>query len=47
MNNFEVTMKNIVLNYHLFELDLTIKEYESHLVNPDPVIEENNRETQE
>ena len=33
MPNFDVTMKNIVLNYHLFETDTIIKEYKSHLLS--------------
>ena len=45
--NADRTMKNIILNYHIFKLDDIIKEYESHLIKPDPVIECNDRETQE
>ena len=47
MHNADRTMKNIVLNYHLFQLDTIINEYESRLINPDTVLKENNHETQE
>ena len=41
------TMKNIILDFHLFELDEIIKEYEPRLINTNPVLEDNNNETQE
>ena len=39
------TVKNIILNYYLFELDDIIKEYESRLIKPDPVLKDDHRET--
>ena len=47
MPNYDGTMKNIVLNSRLFKLDDIIKEYESRLTKPNPVLEENYPETQE
>ena len=47
MPNSDGTMKNIVLNYRIFKLYDIIKEYESRLTKPNPVLEENYRETQE
>ena len=47
MPNADRTLRNIILDYHLFKLDDIIKSYESRLVNPDPVLEDNNRETKE
>ena len=41
------SMKNIILNSHIFELYDIIKEYESRLINPNPVIKYNNCETKE
>ena len=38
-------MKNIILYSRLFELDNIIKEYESRLIKPDPVIKDDHRET--
>ena len=40
-------MKNLILNYHLSVLDEIIKEYESRLINPDPVLEANHCETKD
>ena len=40
-------MKNLILDSHIFELDDIIKEYESRLINPNPVLEYDHREAQE
>ena len=40
-------MKSLIINSCLFKLDSIIKEYESRLTKPNPVLEENYRETQE
>ena len=39
------TMKNLILNYYLFELDDIIKEYGSRHIKPYPVLEDNISET--
>ena len=41
------TMKNLILNYYLFELDDIIKEYGSRHIKPYPVLEDNISETQD
>ena len=40
-------MKSLIINSCLFKLDSIIKEYESRLIKIDPVLEDNNLETQE
>ena len=40
-------MKNLILNYHIFELDDIIKEYKSRLINPSTVLEDNHSENKE
>ena len=47
MPTAEGTMKNIFTDYYLFGLDAIIREYESHLINTDTVLKDNNCETQE
>ena len=39
------TMKNLIPNYHLFELDEIIKEYELRLIKTNPVLKDNHCET--
>ena len=46
MPTADLTRKNIVMNSHLLMSYTIIKEQESHLIKPDPIIEENNHETQ-
>ena len=40
-------MKNFILDYSLLELYYIIKEHESRLIMPNPVLEDDNFETQE
>ena len=47
MPTAERTMKNPFPNFHLFELDDIIKEYELLLIKPNTVLEENHHENQE
>ena len=39
------TTNNIVCKYHILELDATINEYKSCLIEPDPNIEDENHKT--
>ena len=41
------TMKNLILNFHILDLDDITKECESCLINPDTVLDDNHCETQE
>ena len=38
------TMNNLILDFYLVDLDDVIKEYESRLISPDPVLEDDNCE---
>ena len=47
MPSTDITMHNLIQNYHLFKLDDIIKENESCLIKPDTVLEDDHCETQE